>query len=290
MNEFRGLFLGLTTLDIQYFVDDFPGPNTKVKTPAPEILVGGPATNAAVAFSFLNKGAFLASAVGNNSFSKFAEEDFRYTGIEHADLIRNQRKNVVIASVITSSKNGDRNIFTHHPEKISPEITPEKLFKIVQPDILELDGFYPEFSLECAQVANAQNIPVILDCGSWKPQYSDLLSCDVIPVCSSDFFPPGCSKSDEIFEYFTSSGIQKAAISRGGNNLVYQHEKRRGEVKIAETPVADTLGAGDFLHGAFCYYYLKCNFNFPEALKYATRLASFTCQFKGTREWLNFTI
>ena len=50
----NGLFLGLTTIDIQYFVDSFPASNVKVKTHPPEIMVGGPATNAAVAFAHLN--------------------------------------------------------------------------------------------------------------------------------------------------------------------------------------------------------------------------------------------
>ena len=67
--QYRGLFIGLTTIDIQYFVETFPGSNRKVKTATPDILVGGPATNAAVAFAHLNGRAFLASAAGRNSFS-----------------------------------------------------------------------------------------------------------------------------------------------------------------------------------------------------------------------------
>ena len=66
--QYSGLFIGLTTIDIQYFVDTFPESNRKVKTEAPEIFVGGPATNAAVAFAKLNNGAFLASPVGKNPF------------------------------------------------------------------------------------------------------------------------------------------------------------------------------------------------------------------------------
>jgi sugar/nucleoside kinase (ribokinase family) len=53
--------------------------------------------------------------------------------------------------------------------------------------------------------------------------------------------------------------------------------------------VVDTLGAGDFLHGAFCSYYLQLNLNFENALNQAANLATFTCKFEGTRNWINFT-
>jgi len=40
MKQFRGLFAGLTTIDIQYFVDVFPSSNKKVKTALPKITSG----------------------------------------------------------------------------------------------------------------------------------------------------------------------------------------------------------------------------------------------------------
>lgn len=63
----------------------------------------------------------------------------------------------------------------------------------------------------------------------------------------------------------------------------------RGELPVKKVSAVDSLGAGDFLHGAFCYYYLEAKLDFEKALKQAMQLATFTCQFKGTRSWLNFT-
>lgn len=289
MKNFRGLFVGLTTIDIQYFADAFPPANKKIKTHPPEILVGGPATNAAVAFSYLNKSAFLASATGNNSFSEFIENDCKTTGIQHFDLIETQHKNPVIASVITSGNNGDRNIFTHHPETINPSITPEYLFEITNPQILLLDGFYPEFSIACAKMAKEKGISVVVDGGSWKPQYAELFPFTDVIICSSDFYPPGIVNNNRLFEFFSSHNLKEAAISRGEKSILYSTEKGRGEVLVKTTKVVDTLGAGDFLHGAFCYYYVSSGFNFREALEKASKLASYSCRFHGTREWLKFS-
>lgn len=288
MNQFHGLFVGLTTIDIQYFVDAFPSPNKKIKTDTPKILVGGPATNAAVTFSRLNKQAFLASASGNNSFSDLIDNDFKLTGIQHFDLTKNQMNGAVIASVVTSRKNGERNIFTHHPDKIEPIVTPEILFEKTNPQILLLDGFYPEFSIECAWLAKSRNIPVIIDGGSWKSQYSDLIPLADTLICSADFFPPEVVDIDELFRFLKSAGVKNSAVSRGEKSILYSTGDYRGEVPVQSTEIIDTLGAGDILHGAFCYYYLLLGFNFVKALESASKLATFSCKFPGTREWLNF--
>lgn len=285
---YRGLFIGLTTIDIQYFVESFPGSNRKVKTAAPDILVGGPATNASLAFAHLNNGAFLASAAGKNSFSELIIKDLTSTKIEHFDLVGLQNINPVIASVITSKVNGDRNIFTHHPNLILPDITPEELFKQVDPQIVLLDGFYSEFSLECARIAKNKGIPVVLDCGSWKPQYNELLGFTDVAICSEDFYPEGCINSFQVLEFLQTKNIEKIAISRGGKSILFIDGINRGEVEIDKIQVSDTLGAGDFLHGAFCYYFLQLN-DFESALIQAAKIASFSCQFEGTRNWLNFT-
>lgn len=290
MSHYRGLFVGLTTIDIQYFVDSFPSSNQKIKTAPPDILIGGPATNAAVAFSYLNKSVCLASPTGLNSFSELIQNDFKSTGVRHFDLAENQKNGAVIASVITSAQNGERNIFTHHPEKISPSITPEKLFENTRPQILLLDGFYPEFSIECARLAKAVGIPVVVDGGSWKPQYSELIPLSDVVICSSDFYPPGVVDNENLFDFFEVVNLKNVAISRGGKSILISSEKGRGEVPVKNAKVIDSLGAGDFLHGAFCYYYLCNNFNFQKALEKASGLATHSCKFKGTREWLNFTI
>lgn len=282
--HYRGLFVGLTTVDIQYFVDEFPNRNTKVKTNAPDILIGGPATNAAVAFSYLNNGAHLATVVGENSFTSFIENDFLETNVELIDIAKSQKLNPIVASVVTSGT-GDRTIFTHNPPEINPVLTAEILFQKINPEILLCDGFYPEISIECAKLAKAKNITVVIDGGSWKPQYEELLKYTDIVICSADFYPPGCNNSADVFDYLFSRNIKKVAISRGERSILFKDCDKRGEIAIDTIEVVDTLGAGDFLHGAFCYYFSE-NADLEYAILHASKLASESCCCKGTRNWL----
>ena len=285
--KYSGFFAGLTTIDIQYFVDQFPESNKKLKTAAPDILVGGPATNAAIAFSHLNGGACLASATGKNPFSTYIGDDFLQNKVQYYNFTASKKSNPVLATVVTSGINGDRTIFTHHPGPIASELDVGELIQQVNPQIILLDGFYPEATVELAHICNLKNVPVVLDCGSWKPQYEILVPLADIVICSNDFFPPGCGSINEVVDFLHNSGVKKAAVSRGADNLVFVDSGRRGELPVEKTNIVDTLGAGDFLHGAFCFYFLDTNFQFEEALKQAVNFATFTCKFKGTRSWIN---
>ena len=254
--EFRAIFAGLTTIDIQYFTPDYPESNRKIKTQPPDLLVGGPSTNAAVACSVLNNGATLVSAVGKSPFSGFIMKDFQQNGIQHIDLIPDSENIPVLASVITETATGNRNIFTHHPESVNPDILPREKFNSFKPDIIMFDGFYPEVFIDWAVFSKMHKIPVVLDCGSWKDQYINLIPHADVIICSEDFHPPGCSTPAEIFNFLSDSGAHKSAISRGEKSLLFFEYNIIQEIPVEHVKIKDTLGAGDFLHGAFCYYYL----------------------------------
>ena len=283
----NGVFIGLTTLDILYLVDVFPGTNVKIKTNAPDIMVGGPATNAAVMFAHLNGNAELYSAIGKNSFRNFILDDLTHHKVTINDVVARQPVSPIIATVVTSKEKGDRNIFTHNPPKIDICSASLDQFENMEASFIFIDGFYPEIALPAVKAAKIKNIPIIADCGSWKPQYEDLLPFVDYAICSNDFHPPGTINSSEVFEFLASKNIQNAAITRGGDSILSCSDKVINEIDVDQVNVVDTLGAGDFFHGAFCYYLLKLN-DFNLALKAASKIAGISCGHYGTRTWLKF--
>ena len=283
----NGIFIGLTTIDIQYLIDTFPGANVKVKTDAPDVMVGGPATNAAVIFAHLNGNAELYSAIGINPFRNYILDDLTKHKIRVNDVVDGQPVSPVIATVVTSDEKGDRNIFTHNPPKININSAILNQFENREASFIFIDGFYPEIALPVLKAAKKKNIPVIADCGSWKPQYEDLLPFVDYAICSNDFQPPGTLNSLEVFEYLASKNIQNAAITRGGDSILWHSEKGINEIDVECVIVVDTLGAGDFFHGAFCHYLLNLK-NFELALKAASHIAGISCGYSGTRTWLKY--
>ncbi len=275
------LFAGLTTVDIQYFVDQFPGPNQKLKCAPPDVLVGGPAANAAAGFAFLQGGATLLTAIGNNSFSQFILDDFEVLNIHAIDFVNCRKIDPVVAAVITSP-NGDRTILSHHPVDLPFVLDFDNLLNQLKPEAILVDGFYPAMTLALCHSARQQKIPVVFDGGSWKAHLDGLLPFLDIVICSADFMPPSCFSHSGVLDFFRERGIQKVAISRGADPILFCEEGEIGEIPVEKGEVVDTLGAGDFLHGAFCYYWTK-NFDFAESLRKASQFATVTCSYHGTR-------
>ncbi len=279
----KGIFIGLNTIDNQFLIDSEIRENSKYKAHKIGTHVGGPATNAAVCFSYLNGKSRLLSPIGNHHFTNFIFEDLEKYNIEIIDLIKNQDAEPIMASIVTTESNGNRTIFSYHPNHV--KIKSEK-YSLNEADVILTDGFYLENVIDILTNNPVNSTPIILDGGSWKPNMEKLLKYIDIAICSENFFPPETNSQDEIFKFMHNHGIKKVAITRGEKPILYSNNKSKGEIHIDKINVVDTLGAGDFFHGAFCYYFAKDN-DFVSSLLNASKIAAKSCKYFGTREWMH---
>ncbi|NJK53322.1 MAG: hypothetical protein HC936_11840 [Leptolyngbyaceae cyanobacterium SU_3_3] len=81
-----GLFVGLVTLDLIYRVDRLPEKNQKIVALDYTSAAGGPATNAAVAFSHLGGEATLLGGVGSHEIAALILTDLQQCGVRVVDL------------------------------------------------------------------------------------------------------------------------------------------------------------------------------------------------------------
>jgi sugar/nucleoside kinase (ribokinase family) len=281
----RALFIGLTTVDIQYFIDKLPNSNEKIRTDPPHVYVGGPAANAAITFSFLGGKVDFLSCIGVNPFTDFIFNDFKKQNLNVIDFKKQISFSPVISSIMTTVENSDRSIISHLPANI--DVIEDELNKICLDNynLLFTDGFYPEFAISLCKKARAAGIPVVFDGGSWKPRVGEILRHVDFAICSDNFFPPDCSDSIEVIDYLRNIGIENIAITRGKKSIYYSEGKKIKDIEIASVEAKDSLGAGDIFHGAFVWYWL-IERNFEIALGKASKIASFSTCFKGTRSWM----
>ncbi len=285
MPEINGLFVGLSTIDIQFGVNHFPVINSKTKAEKYGVYTGGPAANAAAAFSYLGGNTRFITAIGENVFTDFMYKDFKKLNVEIFDLMRNRAFEPVFASIITSENNGDRTVFSYHPPKNKAldladfELPADKI------DIILLDGFYMNTAKKVAKWGQENNIPVVLDGGSWKPGMDELIAFIDIAICSNDFTPPTLKLDSDIRDYFLKRNISKVAVTRGEKSIYFVNNNENSEIEVPKITAVDTLGAGDFFHGAFCFYFVQTK-HFIKALKKASQIAARSCQYFGTREWM----
>lgn len=280
----NGLFIGMVTLDLVYLSAKLPGNNQKIVASDYTVAAGGPATNAAVTFSYLGNQAQIMGVVGTHPITHLIRADLESHGVTIADLDPTTIKPPPIASIVVTQSTGDRAVISLDAPKmgISSNQLPTALDMGV--DLVLIDGHQMTAGDVIAQSAKNNNIPVVIDGGSWKPGFEKILPFVDYAICSANFYPPGCSSSEEVIAYLAATGIPHIAITQGEKPILYFSCGVSGEISVPQINAVDTMGAGDVFHGAFCHYILEQNFT--DALTAATTIASHSCQFFGTRQWL----
>ncbi len=283
----QGLFVGLVTLDMIYLTAGVPQNNQKMVASDSMIHAGGPATNAAIAFSYLGNHATLLGAVGQHPLTALVYEELARYEVAIADLDPHRREPLPLSSIIVTEATGDRAVISINATQSQIWGDRLPLDSWEQFNIVLIDGHQMSVSQQIAQISHAQTVPIVLDGGSWKPGFETLLPFVDYAICSSNFYPPNCHNASEVFTYLAHLGIPHIAITNGEKPIQYLSQGIQAAVEVPQVKSVDTLGAGDIFHGAFCHYILQQPF--PQALASAAKIASRACEVFGTRHWMNLS-
>ena len=279
----RGVFVGLSTIDVLYGVDHFPVPNSKVAANDQKLFIGGPATNAAITFSLLGGKSSLVTVAGRHTIAEVIRKELREYSIRLVDLDPDFQEVPVISSV-SIDKAGNRNVVSANTGRIPVPPGEVDLKVLHRARIVLVDGHYMERCQAWSRAAKSLGISVVLDAGSWKDGTEELLRSVDTVICSSDFLPPGCRKQSDVFDYLKARGAENIAMTRGSDPVLFSSRSSSGSLRVPQVKAIDTLGAGDVLHGAFCYY-VSIRRKFDAALGEAVRIAADSCRFRGPRAW-----
>ncbi|MFF3371542.1 PfkB family carbohydrate kinase [Streptomyces sp. NPDC002680] len=271
-------------------VEQTPSSNQKLTARQQTVAAGGPAANAAVTFAHLGGAARLLTAIGSHPLGLAVAADLRRLGVTVSDLAAGSVEPPAVSSVLVTESSGDRAVVSTNAtgHRLTP---PDDLDALVAAcDIVEFDGHHAELARAAAHAARAAERRTVLDGGSWKAGTQDLLPLIDVAVCSDDFHPPGTHTPEDTLRFLREHGVRWAAVSRGGRPIVWAGPDGGGTVDVPAVPVADTLGAGDVLHGALTHdltlYDRLTPRDFAEALRNAATVASRACASFGTRAWM----
>ncbi|MGI5460760.1 PfkB family carbohydrate kinase [Streptomyces sp. CA-249302] len=286
----EGLFVGLCTVDVIQLVDHVPGSNEKLTAREQSVAAGGPAANAAVAFAHLGGAARLLTAVGAHPLGLAAAADLDRFGVNVSDLAADSAEPPAVSSILVTASSGERAVASTNAtaHRLAPPDDLEALLAAC--DIVELDGHHMELATAVARAARAAGRTTLLDAGSWKDGTQALLPSIDVAVCSADFRPPGASTPVDVLRFLRAHGVGWAAVSRGGEPIVWEGPDGGGTVEVPSVHVVDTLGAGDVLHGALAHHLavqgqLTAD-GFVAALRGAAEVAARACASFGTRAWM----
>ncbi|WP_280370655.1 PfkB family carbohydrate kinase [Nocardia wallacei] len=282
------VFVGLATLDIAYAVRRYPAEDSKTQAEDQFLGAGGPAANAAVAYAFLSgRSPALITALGEHQLAQTIRRDLDRYGVAPVDVTPDSAERPPVSSIVVATESGTRTIVSLDGSRISAPFDRGRLGPLRDAVVVLVDGHYPDLALGFATAARETGVTVVLDAGRWRPVHAELLPLVDIAICSSAFTPPGISGTPaEVFDDLHARGVHQVAITQGDKPIRHSEaEQVTGEIVVPRTPAVDTLGAGDILHGAFCHYYAAGQ-SFTDALRDAAAVATESCAYLGTREWM----
>ena len=278
----RGLFVGLVTLDLIYLVDRPPLPNQKLVAADYTMSAGGPATNAAITFSYLGNPAIVLGVLGNHPLAQLVLTDLQQHRVTLHDLHPTLTNPPPVSSIMVTAKTGDRAVVSLNAVKTQAIATNPVSLKDVA--VVLIDGHQMDVGRTIAQQARSYGIPIVIDGGSWKPGFETVLPLADYVICSANFQPPNCQNAEDVVSYLSALGIPQIAITQGQQPIRYWTATQAGQINVPSVNVVDTLGAGDIFHGAFCHAILREAFK--DALAIAASVAAQSCQHFGTRRWM----
>jgi sugar/nucleoside kinase (ribokinase family) len=211
----QGVFLGLITVDVMYQTPLPLGPNEKRQADGMGLAAGGPATNAAIAFQGLGNQAQLWGAIGVHPLSSVIRDDLACHNVAWTDLTPTDPLPPPVSAIVTSTETGDRAVIARNTvgRQQSGAVDWERALQNAA--ILLVDGHQMHLGATAAHQARKQQIPVVVDAGSWKPDFESVLCQATVVIAGQQFRPPGCDTIEATIAHLTNLGIPHVAITPG---------------------------------------------------------------------------
>ncbi len=287
----RILFIGRATLDVLYRLDTLPEEDTKAYARAFHAAPGGPAVNAAITHALLGGVSLLITALGQGMAAAAVRRELNRLGIQLLDLADGSAYEAPLSTVLLSAATSSRTI-------VNPPISSVPLRRLTgswaaevpaawaaPPPVALCDGFHLNETLPLLAACRAAGTALCLDGGSWKPLTAELAPLLTAAICSERFRVPGQESGPEAtLAWFAAQGVPFAAVTRGAKPIFGSDRGRRFAIEIEPIDAADTLGAGDVLHGAFCHFFALTG-QFEPSLRRAAQIATLSCRSLGVEAW-----
>jgi sulfofructose kinase len=283
--EFDVVGVGQNATDTLILVSKFPAYAGKVAFDREILSPGGQVASAMVTCSKLGLRTKYIGTVGDDERGRVQLESLQSSDINLDDVEVRENCPNQTAYILIDRSTGERTVLWHRNEglRLDPSsITPEK---ITCARLLHIDAHDTAAVARAAEIAKQHHIPVTVDVDTIYHGFDRVLPLVDYLVASSEFPVQWTNERDPFraLEMIQEEyKIPVAAMTLGAHGALARLQGKFVYSPAFVVNCADTTGAGDVFHGAFCYAVLQ-NMPMRETLEFSNAMAALNCTALGAR-------
>ncbi len=279
------LGIGLNATDTLLLVKEFPPYAGKVAFEREMLSPGGQVATAVVCCAKLGLRAKYIGTIGDDVRGDIQRQSLEGTGVDTSSLIVRTGCPNQTAYIVIDERTGERTVLWQRSDCLRLKAAEIKTEDIAGARMLHIDGYDIDAAAHAAQVAHKNNVPVSIDVDTLYPGFASVLKYVDYLVAGSGW-PAKWTKEQDPFKALTmiqaEYGTKLAAMTLGDLGSLALYQGRWYYSPAYEVTCADTTGAGDVYHGAFCYAILA-GMPIEKALEFSNAAAAINCTAIGAR-------
>jgi len=279
------LGIGLNATDTLLLVREFPPYAGKVPFERELLSPGGQVATAIVTCARLGLRTKYVGTIGDDLRGQIQRESLEGTGVDTSGLIVREGCPNQTAYIIIDERTGERTVLWQRYDCL--RLTPQDIdpADVHHARMLHIDGYDIDAAAHAASIARASNVPVTLDVDTIYPGFDCVLQHVDYLVAGSGWPAKWTGESDPFLALSVLQreyGFRVAAMTLGDHGALALSDGIWTYSPAFEVSCADTTGAGDVFHGAFCYAVLA-GMPLQEALDFSNAAAALNCTAIGAR-------
>ena len=285
MPPFDVVGVGQNATDTLILLSHFPAYAGKVAFERELLSPGGQVASAMVTCAKLGLRVKYIGSVGDDERGRIQLESLRETGINLDDVeVRKNCPNQT-AYILIDQATGERTVLWQRNDCLRLDPDSMTVEKITSARLLHIDAHDTAAVARAAQIAREHRIPVTVDVDTIYHGFDRVLPHVDYLVASSEFPVQWTNERDPFRALETIQDefhIPVAAMTLGALGALARVDGHFIYSPAFVVNCADTTGAGDVFHGAFCYAVLQ-NMPMRETLEFSNAMAAMNCTALGAR-------
>ncbi len=279
------LGIGLNATDTLLLVAEFPPYAGKVPFDRELLSPGGQVATAVVACARLGLRGKYVGTIGDDLRGKMQRESLEGTGVDTSGLIVRRGCPNQTAYIIIDERSGERTVLWQRSDCLRLSPSEVRAEDIAASRLLHIDGYDIDAAAHAASLAGKSGVPVSLDVDTVYPGFDAVLK-HVDYLVAGSGWPAKWTGEPDPFRALSllqqAYGMRVAAMTLGDCGSLALCEGRWHYSPAFEIHCADTTGAGDVFHGAFCYAILA-GMGIDGVLEFSNAAAALNCTAVGAR-------